>query len=95
MWRADPLQILIAIALDLLIGDPRGWPHIARMAGRLSTVYEKLLTARLRRSVLLGVIFWTLVVGTMLALYAAAHRICRALSPVLLRMRMSISRSVR
>jgi adenosylcobinamide-phosphate synthase len=74
--------MVIAIALDLLLGDPHGWPHIARMAGRLSTAYEKLLTARLRRSVLLGVIFWTLVVGTMLALYAAAHRICRALSPL-------------
>jgi cobalamin biosynthesis protein CobD/CbiB len=82
MWRTDPFQILIALALDLLLGDPRGWPHIARMAGSLSIVYEKLLVARLRRSVLLGVIFWTLVAGTMLALYAAAHRICWALSPL-------------
>lgn len=82
MWRTDPFQILIALALDLLLGDPRGWPHIARMAGSLSIVYEKLLVARLRRSVLLGMIFWTLVAGTMLALYAAAHRICWALSPL-------------
>jgi adenosylcobinamide-phosphate synthase len=82
MWRVDPLQILIAIALDLLLGDPRGWPHIVRMVGRLSIVYEKLLTSRLHRSVLLGVIFWMLVAGTMLAFYAAAHRICWALSPL-------------
>jgi adenosylcobinamide-phosphate synthase len=82
MWRVDPFQILIAIALDLLLGDPHGWSHIARMAGRLSIVYEKLLTARLHRSVLLGVIFWMLVAGTMLVLYVAAHRICWALSPL-------------
>ena len=76
------MQMLVAIALDLLLGDPRGWPHIARMAGGLSTTYEKLLTARLSRSVLLGLFFWMLVVGTKLALYAAAHRICRTLSPL-------------
>ena len=82
MWRIDPVQILIAIALDLLLGDPRGWPHIVRMVGRLSIVYERLLTSRLQRNVLLGVIFWMLVAGTVLAFYAAAYRICWALTPL-------------
>jgi adenosylcobinamide-phosphate synthase len=82
MWRVDPVQILMAIALDLLLGDPRGWPHIVRMVGRLSIVYEILLTSRLQRSVLLGVIFWMLVAGTVLAFYAAAYRICWALTPL-------------
>jgi cobalamin biosynthesis protein CobD/CbiB len=66
MWRVDPSQILIALVLDALIGDPRGWPHIARGAGWLSTACEKLLTARLRRSVTLGGAFWALVAGSML-----------------------------
>ena len=82
MWRVDPSQIFIAIVLDVLLGDPRGWPHIARGAGWLSTGCEKLLTARLRPGVLLGVVFWILVAGTMLAIYAAAHRICSALNPL-------------
>ncbi len=82
MWRVDPSQILIAIVLDLLFGDPRGWPHIARGAGWLSATYEKLLTLRLRRTVFLGAVFWLLVAGTMLAIYAAAHRVCLALTPL-------------
>ena len=82
MWRVDPSQILAAIVLDALLGDPRGWPHVARGAGWLSAACEKLLTARLRRSVSLGVAFWTLVAGTMFALYAGAHRVCSALNPL-------------
>jgi adenosylcobinamide-phosphate synthase len=82
MWRVDPSQIFIAITLDILLGDPRSWPHIARWAGWLSVGYEKLLTARLSRSVLLGVVFWILVAGTMLAIYAAAYCVCSALNPL-------------
>ena len=82
MWRVDGFQMLLAIALDLLLGDPRGWPHIARLAGRLSVIYEKLLTARLRRSVLLGVIFWLLVTGTIVGMYAVAWGICARVNPV-------------
>jgi len=82
MWRVDPFQILSAMLLDLLLGDPRGWPHIARGAGWLSVRYEKLLTAHLRRSVFLGSVFWILVAGTMLAAYTAAYRLCLAASPV-------------
>jgi tricarballylate dehydrogenase len=29
MWRADPSQILAAILLDLLVGDPRGCHAVA------------------------------------------------------------------
>ena len=71
MWPIDPAQILVAVILDVLLGDPRRWPHIARSAGALSTAYERWLTAICSRTVLLGVIFWLLVVGTMLAGYAS------------------------
>jgi len=82
MWRADPLQIIAAIALDRILGDPRGWPHIARFAGRLAAFYEKLLAARISRTVPLGVLFWILVTGTMVAFYAVLWRLCMALNPL-------------
>lgn len=68
--------------MDVVLGDPHSWPHIARWAGWLSVSYEKLLTAYLRRTVLLGVAFWILVAGTMLAIYTAAYRVCSALIPL-------------
>jgi adenosylcobinamide-phosphate synthase len=76
MWRADPSQILAAILLDLLMGDPRGWPHIARMTGALAVRYEALLTRRARRSVRLGIAFWGLVTGTVFAAYGIAYGLC-------------------
>lgn len=81
MWQVDPLQVLAAIGLDLLLGDPRGWPHIARLAGWFSWFYEKLLTAVVGRSVALGVVFWVLVVGSMLGLYAGLWRLSWSWNP--------------
>ena len=79
MWRADPSQILAAIVLDLLVGDPRGWPHIARLTGELSVRYEAVLTRRMQRSVTLGVVFWGLVTGTIFAGYMIAYWFCARL----------------
>jgi adenosylcobinamide-phosphate synthase len=76
MWRADPSQILAAIVLDLLLGDPRGWPHIARLTGELSTRYEAVLTRKAQRSVTLGTLFWGLVTGTIFAGYSIAYWLC-------------------
>ncbi len=81
MWRADPFQIMVAILLDLLVGDPRGWPHIARLTGKLSARYEALLTRRAQRSVALGFVFWVLVSGTIFACYAIAYFLCAAAGP--------------
>ncbi len=81
MWQIDPRQILFAIALDLLLGDPRGWPHIARWAGWLSAHYENLLTRWLRRSISLGLLFWLLVTGTMLGIYAGIYFLAAAIHP--------------
>jgi adenosylcobinamide-phosphate synthase len=79
MWRADPSQILAAIVLDLLLGDPHGWPHIARLAGVLSVRYEAVLTRRAQRSVALGIVFWGLAAGTMFAGYTIAYWFCARL----------------
>jgi adenosylcobinamide-phosphate synthase len=82
MWLLNPSQIVAAMVIDLVIGDPRGWPHEARFAGVLSTVYERWLTRHFSRSSLLGLLFWFMVVGTMLAVYAIVHVICSLISPV-------------
>ena len=79
MWRANPSQILAAIVLDLLVGDPRGWPHIARLTGELSTRYEAVLTRRAQRSVALGIVFWGLVTGTIFGGYTIAYWFCARL----------------
>ena len=42
MWKVEPLQILIAIGLDLILGDPKNWPHLTKVTGFLATAYERL-----------------------------------------------------
>jgi adenosylcobinamide-phosphate synthase len=34
-------QILLAVALDLILGDPRGFPHPVKLIGRLALLLEK------------------------------------------------------
>jgi adenosylcobinamide-phosphate synthase len=82
MWLLNPSQVVAAITIDLVIGDPHGWPHVARCAGVLSAFYERWLTHHFSRSFLLGVLFWFMVVGTMLAGYVTIRVICSLTSPV-------------
>jgi adenosylcobinamide-phosphate synthase len=82
MWLLNPSQIVTAIIVDLIIGDPLGWPHQARFAGVLSIVYENWLTHHFSRSIRLGLLFWFLVVGTLVAGYAIIRVICSGISPI-------------
>ncbi len=82
MWLLNPSQIVAAIIIDLMIGDPHGWPHQARFAGLLSTVYERWLTRHFSRSILLGLLFWFLVIGTIVIGYGVIHVGCSLISPV-------------
>lgn len=75
MWRVNCYDIIAAIALDLILGDPRRWPHIARMAGALSLGYERLVTKFAGRSILSGTTFWLLVTGTMLTGFGILHHL--------------------
>src|SRR6202022_1050920 len=79
MWRADPSQIMAAIVLDLLVGDPRGWPHIARLTGELSVRYEAVLTRRVQRSGTLGGVFWGRGPGRMFSGYTIVFWFCARL----------------
>jgi len=82
MWLLNPSQVVAAIIVDLIVGDPHGWPHQARFAGLLATVYERWLTRHFSRSIRLGLLFWFLVVGTMIAGYVIVHVMCSLVSPI-------------
>src|ERR1700757_4389575 len=82
MWLLSPSQIVVAIIPALITGEPNGGPHQARFAGVLSAVYERWLTRHFSRSVRSGLLFWCLVVGTMLAGYVIIHVLCSLISPI-------------
>jgi adenosylcobinamide-phosphate synthase len=54
---------LLAYGLDLVLGDPAGWPHPVRYLGRVIEFWERLLY---RPSVAAGAVFWLAVMGTAL-----------------------------
>lgn len=62
--------VLGAFGLDLLLGDPRGWPHPVVWIGRLIQRLEDLWTARLGRSRLAGIL---LTLSTLLVAGGAAY----------------------
>ncbi len=55
---------LVGYLLDLLLGDPPGWPHPIRFLGRAIEVWEEVLY---QPRVGEGVFFWLAVMGTALA----------------------------
>ncbi|MFO7802120.1 MAG: adenosylcobinamide-phosphate synthase CbiB, partial [Desulfovermiculus sp.] len=50
------IQILCALALDQLIGDPQGWPHPVRWIGALAAGVEKRLCYRMPNQIWAGVV---------------------------------------
>lgn len=62
------LQILLAILLDLVLGDPKSWPHPVRLIGRLCQGSERFFRTRLKNELAAGVV----TVVTVLLLTAAA-----------------------
>lgn len=69
------IQILCALALDWLIGDPQGWPHPVRWIGALAAGVEKRLRYRMPNQiwagffglllvlVVTGILAWTVLWG--------------------------------
>jgi adenosylcobinamide-phosphate synthase len=43
MLQYDTLALLLGFGLDLLLGDPQGWPHLVRYYGKVIEALEKLL----------------------------------------------------
>ncbi len=68
------LQILLAVALDLLLGDPKGWPHPVNLIGKAATRLEGVLRRHVRNLRTAGILAVITIVGgtgllTMLLLY--------------------------
>ena len=58
-------SFLAAYALDLIVGDPKTWPHPVRLMGRIVTCWECRLY---RPSVSAGAAFWAAVMASVLVL---------------------------
>lgn len=69
MWQTDALQFLLAVTLDVIFGDPHGWPHLTRVAGGLAIFWEPLCAHMFGRSVFGGLVLWLFVCGMMLGFY--------------------------
>ena len=69
MWRTDALQFCFAVALDLFLGDPQGWPHLTRVAGGFAHFWEPLCAHVFGRTIFSGIVLWSCVCGTMLSFY--------------------------
>lgn len=52
----ETLLVLVAVGLDLLLGDPPGWPHPVRFLGRLYDGLERLAAVRGWRNRLFGTV---------------------------------------
>jgi adenosylcobinamide-phosphate synthase len=74
MWRTDVLQFLLAVGLDLFLGDPQGWPHVARAAGALCALFEEVWARVLGRTVFSGAMLWLSVCGVLLAGYTMVRQ---------------------
>jgi adenosylcobinamide-phosphate synthase len=59
------LPFLLAYLLDLVLGDPPGWPHPVRLLGSVIRYWESVLY---RAQVRAGALFWLAVMGTTLVL---------------------------
>lgn len=83
-WQANAAALLVGCILDLILGDPEGWPHPVVGIGRFIAWLEGKLRARggnLRRSALLltasTVLLAMLLTAVMLLALSAAHGLAR------------------
>jgi adenosylcobinamide-phosphate synthase len=63
MIRPDPAVIVLALVLDLALGDPRWLPHPVVMIGRLISALESALRTSIRHERSAGVLLLVLTVG--------------------------------
>ena len=83
--KASLLALAIGFVLDLLLGDPHGWPHPVIWIGKLISFLEKKLRKAFPATPggekAAGAVLWVLTVGISLVLPLAVLRLCGRVSP--------------
>lgn len=80
MWTLDPTVLIAAVLLDLVLGDPRKMPHVARWTGSLIYFLESPFRRLPGKGVFAGAAFAVTVVALILALAALALVLASAIS---------------
>lgn len=75
-------QILVALALDCFLGDPRWFPHPVRAIGRVAAALERPIRRLIPSPRLAGTITSVLVIGTTAGLSWFVVALCAEQSPV-------------
>ncbi|MEM9399709.1 MAG: adenosylcobinamide-phosphate synthase CbiB [Verrucomicrobiota bacterium] len=73
MWSISITQIIIAFLMDLILGDPRKFPHIVRGIGTLSQKLERGVCWLLPRTIASGLIYWLLLCTIVLGVYGLVY----------------------
>jgi adenosylcobinamide-phosphate synthase len=82
-WEGGRQVIIAAVILDLLIGDPRFFPHPVIFMGSLIGVLEKMLRRVVRSEKLGGILLLVMTVGITCGVAAAFMKGAYALSPLI------------
>ena len=77
------LQILCALALDLLLGDPRWFPHPVRIIGWFCVRIEAIFRRVFANKRLAGVVTVVAVLAITLTLVAVLFQVAALISPLL------------
>ena len=72
------LPFLLAYLLDLLLGDPPGWPHPVRLLGSIIKYWESVLY---KARVGAGALFWLAVMATTLVIMVGVLGVAALLPP--------------
>ena len=76
-----PIGIVIAFGLDLLVGDPRSWPHPVRWIGALAAAVEGECRRRLGAGIGAGAVAVAVVLGVVAGVTALSLSLAAAFSP--------------
>ena len=83
MQPIDPYILISAVILDLLVGDPRWFPHPVVYMGKLIAVLEKVLRRMVRNEMTGGILLLALTVSIAVGLAFALLKGAYAVSPYL------------